>query len=109
MAAATHMLKTRVTEETKRIIEAVARQQQLTESAWLRRLIATTLQTAGVTPDAASAEASEHARRAARLMIRLLAEDQLLLHARASTRGIPAATYVSVLVRSHLRGVSPLP
>jgi hypothetical protein len=42
------MLKTRVTEETKRIIEAVARQQQLTESAWLRRLIATTLQTAAL-------------------------------------------------------------
>jgi hypothetical protein len=109
MAAATHMLKTRVTEETKRIIEAVARQQQLTESAWLRRLIATTLQTAGVTADAASAEPSEHGRRAARLMIRLLAEDQLLLHARARARGMPAATYVSVLVCSHLRGAAPLP
>jgi predicted DNA binding CopG/RHH family protein len=103
------MLKTRVTEETKRIIDAVARQQQLTESAWLRRLIATTLQTAGVTADAANAEASEHARRAARLMIRLIGEDQLLLHARAIARGMPAATYVSELVRSHLRGVAPLP
>jgi hypothetical protein len=46
---------------------------------------------------------------ATRLTIRLVAEDQLLLKARASARGMAAATYVSMLVRAHLRGLSPLP
>ncbi len=43
------------------------------------------------------------------MTIRLATDDQRLLRARASGRGIPAATYVSVLVRSHLRGLARLP
>jgi hypothetical protein len=110
MSAATHILKTRVTAETKQLIESIARQQQLTESAWLRRLIANTLQSAGAgATDTAAAEASEPSRRAARLMVRLVPEDQLLLQARAAARGMPSATYVAVVVRAHLRGVVPLP
>lgn len=110
MAAATHVLKTRVTAETKDIVEAIARQQQLTESAWLRRLITSTLQSAGAAPkQTAEAEVSDEAPRAARLMIRLVREDQLLLQARAAARGMPSATYISVIVRAHLRGVVPLP
>ena len=110
MAAATHILKTRVTTETKQIVESIARQQQLTESAWLRRLITSTLQSAGAAPqDAVEAEASDEAPRAARLMIRLIREDQLLLQARAAARGMPSATYISVVVRAHLRGVVPVP
>jgi hypothetical protein len=35
MTTATHILKTCVTVETKRVVESIARQQQLTESAWL--------------------------------------------------------------------------
>lgn len=54
-------------------------------------------------------ESKDEAPRRARLMIRLLPDDQALLHARASARGMPAATYVSVVIRSHLRGVAPLP
>ncbi|HEY5073300.1 MAG TPA: hypothetical protein VII34_01305, partial [Pyrinomonadaceae bacterium] len=49
MVSATELLKTRVTPDTKRIIQAVAQRQQLTESAWLRQLIEGTLQTAGAT------------------------------------------------------------
>jgi hypothetical protein len=33
----------------------------------------------------------------------------LLLHERAGARGMASATYVSVLVRSHMRSLSPLP
>ena len=47
--------------------------------------------------------------RDSRLTIRLAADDQGLLRERASARGMPAATYVSVLVRSHLRGLERLP
>jgi hypothetical protein len=108
MVSATELLKTRVTPDTKRIIQAVAQRQQLTESAWLRHLIEVTLQTAG----ANSSDEIDQEKinvRATRLSIRLVADDQLLLKARASARGMAAATYVSVLVRAHLRVLSPLP
>jgi predicted DNA binding CopG/RHH family protein len=92
------------------IVESIASQQQLSESAELRRLITSTLQTTGAAPkDAAEAEFLDEAPRAARLMIRLVREDQLLLQARAAARGMPSATYISVVVRAHLRGVVPLP
>lgn len=110
MTTVTHILKTRVTADTKQIVESIARQQQLTESAWLRRLITSTLQSAGAAPnDAAEVETCDEAPRAARLMIRLVREDLLLLQARAAARGMPSATYISVVVRAHLRSVVPLP
>lgn len=108
MAAATHMLKTRVTHETKQIVESVARRQQLTESAWLRHLITVTLQSTGATA-AAILDLSDNTPRAGRLMIRLLPEDRLLLQSRAAARAMPTATYASALIRSHLRGVAPVP
>jgi len=48
-------------------------------------------------------------RKTARLMIRLRPDDQILLRDRAAARGMPAATYVSVLTRAHLRSLAPLP
>ena len=47
--------------------------------------------------------------RDARLTVRLVPEDRALLRERATARSMPAATYVSVLVRSHLRRLAPLP
>ena len=41
--------------------------------------------------------------------VRLAPEDRILLSDRATARGMPSATYVSVLVRSHLRNLAPLP
>jgi predicted ATPase with chaperone activity len=108
MVSATELLKTRVTSDTKRIIQTLAQRQQLTESAWLRRLIEVTLQTAGANPSD-EIEREKISTRATRLTIRLVAEDQLLLKARASARGMAAATYASMLVRAHLRDLSPLP
>jgi len=108
MVSATELLKTRVTSNTKRIVQGLAQRQQLTESAWLRHLIEVTLQTAGANPSD-EIEREKISIRATRLTIRLVAEDQLLLKARASARGMAAATYVSVLVRAHLRDLSPLP
>jgi hypothetical protein len=43
------------------------------------------------------------------MLVRLRAEDRLLLDARAEARGMRPATYVSVLIRSHLRNLKPLP
>ena len=42
-------------------------------------------------------------------MIRLDADDQLLLRERAAARGMAPATYISVLTRAHLRSLAPLP
>ena len=42
-------------------------------------------------------------------MIRLRPDDQILLGGRAAARGMAPATYVSVLARSHLRSLAPLP
>jgi hypothetical protein len=42
-------------------------------------------------------------------MIRLRSDDQLLLRERAAARGMAPATYLSVLTRSHLRSLAPLP
>jgi len=42
-------------------------------------------------------------------MIRLRPDDQILLRERAAARGMPPATYVSVLTRAHLRSLAPLP
>jgi hypothetical protein len=44
-----------------------------------------------------------------RVTVRLRPDDQQLLKERAAARGLPAATYVSVLVRAHLRSLAPLP
>ena len=101
----TRIVRTRLPATTHAVVEAIARQQQLTESAWLRRLIETTLQSSGVV---LQADSKDEPPRQARLMIRLLADDQSLLHARARARGMPMATYASVVIRSHLRGVAPL-
>ena len=43
------------------------------------------------------------------MLVRLRNEDRLLLDARAEARGMRPATYASVLLRSHLRKLTPLP
>lgn len=101
-------IQCRVTAETKAHLRAIARRQQLTESAFLRRLVDMTLQSATAVPSEVSAD-SAPAARTARLTVRLLPDDRLLLRERAARRSMPAATYVSVLLRAHLRELSPLP
>jgi hypothetical protein len=66
------------------------------------------LQTAGVDAPGRSEGAGKPVRDV-RVTIRLQADDQILLQARAAARGMPAATYVSVLTRAHLRKLVPLP
>ena len=45
----------------------------------------------------------------ARLSVRIREDDRLILRERAAARGMSAATYVSFVVRSHLRRLAPLP
>lgn len=116
---ATEVLRTRVTPETKARVAEVTQEQLLNESIWLRRLVLRELRVAG--PDdrpqhhggvpAAPVRGQCSKRRAptSSLYVRLRPEDRLLLHERAAARGMASATYVSVLVRSHLRSLVPLP
>ena len=86
----------------------MATHQQISESAVLKRLLEMTLQSAGELR-ADDLDGVGKGSRASRLYVRLQADDQLLLAERAAARHMASATYVSVLVRTHLRGLAPLP
>jgi hypothetical protein len=97
-----------VSAETKQRFGALAQQTGLSESSLLRRLVELTLQGTRLA-DTALTSSPARVNRDARLYVRLRAEDHLLLRERAAGRGTAAATYVSMLVRTHLRGVAPIP
>src|SRR5215831_9483558 len=101
--AASQLIAARVTSETKARFRALAEFQHLTESTMLKRMIDFAIRSVG----AGSGELIQPDRNAARqsrLYVRLRTDDQLLLRERAAARQMAAATYVSVLVRAHLRG-----
>jgi hypothetical protein len=110
--ASEQFLKTRVSPDIKRLVQQAARQQLVTESVWLRRVIlaeinsavAANSQTGKGVPSSLTG-----ASRQPRLYVRLRPEDLLLLRERATARGLRGATYLSVLARSHLRSLAPLP
>ena len=106
--ASTEVLKVRVPPDTKQIVRTLAQQQQLTESALLMRLVETMLQTSGAIRTT-TFDPLEPVVRGARLYVRLRLEDHVLLRERAASRGMAAATYASILLRTHLRGVAVLP
>lgn len=106
VTGSTH-LSTWVSKEAKQRFATAAARQSLSESALLKRLVEQMLASAGI-DDVAEPIASPDPRDA-RLTIRLVPEDRALLRERAAARSMPVATYVSVLVRSHLRRLAPLP
>jgi hypothetical protein len=108
---ATQFLKARVPPDIKQRVQQAARQQLVTESIWLRRLVMRALDKSDESVSGAIAGTirAEHGMRDARLYVRLRPEDCLLLHDRAAARGMAPATFVSVLVRAHLRNLAPLP
>lgn len=115
----TEVLTTRVTPDVKERVSGVVRGEFLTEAIWLRRLVLRELRAAepqdgtrhrGDVPTRAVRGACSNERTpGATLSVRLRSEDRLLLHERAAARSMASATYVSVLVRSHLRSLPPLP
>jgi Bacterial mobilisation protein (MobC) len=99
----------RVSSETKARLRALAERQYLSESALLRRLVELVLLKAGLSPIITETPIVAKSLRAARLMVRLRTDDQILFRERAAARGMAPATYVSVLTRAHLRLLAPLP
>jgi hypothetical protein len=117
----TDTLKTRVSPEMKLQAKVIADREFLSEATWLKRLVIREIRARS---DASGAESellrSESipgpTRGAPRnngagkpMLVRLTAEDRLLLDARAEARGMRPTTYASVLLRSHLRQLTPLP
>jgi uncharacterized protein (DUF1778 family) len=105
--AADKFVSFRVDLEMKKLLQSLADREGITESRFLRRLLEpVTHSTTLMEPPAAPREIIT---RDKRLAIRLQAEDRTLLSERAEVRGVHSATYVALLVRSHLRAHPPLP
>ena len=117
----TETLKTHVSPEMKLHAKSVADREFLSEAAWLKRLVMREIRACN---DASGAEsdllrlesipgptsAASGSNGAGKpMLVRLALEDRLLLDARAEARGMRPATYASVLLRSHLRQLAPLP
>jgi hypothetical protein len=105
--AASPCIQCRVDPQLKLRLRAIALRQRLTESAVLKRLV---IGVVGMAPPSnARVLAVEPIGPCARVYVRLRPGDHALLRQRAGRRGLASATYISMLVRSHLRRVSPLP
>jgi hypothetical protein len=117
----TEILKARVSSEVKLQAKAIADRDFLTEAAWLKRLVIREIRACDAANDAGrefgraddngrrSREASARRGCCKPVFVRFRDDDRLLLDARAEARGMRPATYVSVLTRSHLRSLTPLP
>jgi hypothetical protein len=101
-------IQCRVTPEMKTLVRALAEREQITESALVKELLQVVLRTAAL-QGFPKLDELDRPNRDTRLSVRLEPEDRQLLMGKATQRGMPSATYVSLLVRAHLRGVAPLP
>lgn len=106
--AADALVRCRVSSETKALLQNIAAREQVTESALVRHVLEMLVRTSA-TESLTIGKRDDTGLRAERLSIRLAPDDRLLLCDRAAARGMPSATYVAVLVRSHLRKLTPLP
>ena len=117
----TETVKAHVSPEIKLQVKAVADREYLSEAAWLKRLVLRELRacdaTGRIEGESFSAEGNRRPGSEVRgtngcgkpMLVRLRNDDRLLLDARAEARGMRPATYASVLLRSHLRKLTPLP
>jgi antitoxin component of RelBE/YafQ-DinJ toxin-antitoxin module len=105
--AADKFISFRVDSQTKQLLQSLAAREGITESRLLRRLLEPVVKT--VTPSDRPTVPRTRIIRDQRLAVRLHAEDRELLSERAQRRGVHSATYVALLLRSHLRARSPLP
>jgi hypothetical protein len=117
----TETLKAHVSPEIKLQVKAAADREFLSEAAWLKRLVLREIRACGAARGSEGessraegirrpgGEARESSGCSKPMLVRLRNEDKLLLDARAEARGMRPATYASVILRSHLRKLTPLP
>lgn|ERR1700694_1727640 len=106
--AADAFIHCRVTSDQKALVRRLAEREGINESTLVKQLLEVVLRTSALA-GLPSPSAPGKMNRDARLYIRLAPEDWILLKERATARGMASATYVSLLVRSHLRDIAPLP
>jgi hypothetical protein len=94
--------------EMKSRFRSLAEQRQMSESGLLRLLVDSAVRGVGEL-DAEVLKAPGRRLRGSRTCVRLHPDDKQLLSERAVFRQMAVATYISVLVRAHLRNLSPLP
>lgn len=106
-----HFLKTRVEYSVKARVQSLAQRAGVNESAWLRQaVLAAVRQTdSGETGSDIAVECIRSRARLRRVGLRLAADDRQILMDRAEAHGMRPATYAAVLMRAHLRGLTPLP
>ena len=102
------LVSVRVSAEAKAKLQALAQDYGLTESGFLKGLLDRAIEPVQL-PAADVVRQVRDVARAERLYVRLYPDDRQLLAERASARGMPSATYLAVLARSHLRLLQPLP
>ena len=114
-------MKAHVSPEIKNRAKVVADREFLSEAAWLKRLVLREIRACdGALSSEGETSLKEGNRRPRRetrgpagdgkpMLVRLRSEDRLLLDARAEARGMRPATYASVVLRSHMRKLTPLP
>ncbi len=112
-------MKTTIPPDVRARAKAIADGELLSEAAWLKRLVIREIRACqgasdeGIAPCAGGVRDRSRVPRGrgcARAMhVRLRTDDKLLLDARAEARGMRPATYASVLLRGHLRRLTPLP
>jgi predicted DNA binding CopG/RHH family protein len=108
LVAADAFIICRVTSETKERVRALAEREGINESTLLKQLLDVVLRTSTL-EERPAPTTPENMSRDARVNVRLAPEVWRLLRERARARGMPSATYVSSLVRTHLLGNAPLP
>jgi hypothetical protein len=101
-------LTTWIDRDSRTRFAAVAKAQGLSESALLRRLVKSALIAVDAAIDSAP-ESMEPVASSGRISIRLRPDDLLFLRERAKARELPMSTYVSFLIRAHLRALTPIP
>ena len=90
-------------------LHAIAEQRGTTESALMKKLVDIALLQSTGTPELHAPEPVVTTSRSTRVFLRLRPEDHVLLRERAAGRGMAAATYASIVLRTHLRGVARIP
>jgi hypothetical protein len=90
-------------------LHAIAHDRGVTESDLLKKLVDVVLLQSTGSPELTIAEPACAVSRNARVFVRLRPEDHVLLRDRAAARAMAAATYASIVLRTHLRGVARIP
>src|SRR5882757_9755836 len=103
----TALISAHIAKDKKAHFALVAHHQGLSESALLKRLVDAALLSSTVVHSEV-VEPVEPVAATGKISVRLRPDDLLTLRERATARGVPTGTYVSFLIRSHLRSLPPL-